>query len=432
MIPLTDYIGSNVFVREVKMSIATTKLQDAFKENEIWDQDVRYFHAMIKYPGWHRAIDIFKFLHKKAIKKLRKDPKLFYVLDASTEGFSTIYGNTPFFDILYFNCEKYRIPPKKVIFFSSNMVDEENLIRFNYENKIEASINVCSFHNFEHMLFGLKDYTQIYGMNLPKIHGYHVDDNDFVNKLADERYLDVLKHSKRFYYGEKYFLSLSRVPRPHRILSAYDLFNSDIFEKGIVSCGPIPGKDKTEHFHQILPENCEITLEQLQKFRKQLPLIADTEDFDTNHAMSLHSHLHWSTLFQVVGETFTEDWHGTSRFWREKTFRAIFHMEPFIIWGQPNANRNLEKYGYKLYETMFDYDYFDSEQDTTKRWHKLLEVIKDSVKYLNSLDKQKQLEWKFKEQEVLRHNYKVMYCNTHTRTVMSDLSLKLKAIIDDA
>ena len=49
MIPLTDYIGSNVFVREVPMSIATTKLQDAFKENVIWDQDVRYFHAMIKY-----------------------------------------------------------------------------------------------------------------------------------------------------------------------------------------------------------------------------------------------------------------------------------------------------------------------------------------------------------------------------------------------
>ena len=60
------------------------------------------------------------------------------------------------------------------------------------------------------------------------------------------------------------------------------------------------------------------------------------------------------------------------------------------------------------------------------------QVIKGRVKYLNSLDKQQHLQWKFKEQEVLRHNYKVMYCNENTRTVMSDLSLKLKAIIDDA
>ena len=432
MIPLTDYIGSNVFVREVPMSIATTKLQDAFKENVIWDQDVRYFHAMIKYPSWTKTTDIFKFLHKKSIKKLRKNPKLFYVLDASTEGFSTIYNNTPFFDILYFNCKKYKIPPKKIIFFSSNMVDEENLIRFNTENKIEESINVCCFHNFEHMLFGLKDYSAIYNMNLPNIRGYDIRHHNLVNKLVNDRYLEALKHSKRFYYGEKYFLSLSRVPRPHRILSAYDLFNSDIFDKGIVSCGPIPKNHPTPHFIQGLPKNHGISLEQLQKFRKQLPLVADTEDFDTNHAMSLHSHLHWSTLFQVVGETFTEDWYGTSRFWSEKTFRAIFHMEPFIIWGQPNANRNLEKYGYKLYDTMFDYDSFDSEQDTVKRWHKLLKVIKGRVKYLNSLDKQQHLQWKFKEQEVLRHNYKVMYCNENTRTVMSDLPLKLKAIIDDA
>ena len=423
MIPFTDYIKPNVYVREVHSSLALEKLQEGFKQNDIWDPDIRCFHALIKYPEWNRQIDLFQFLNKKLIKKLRKNPKFFYLFDASTEGFSTLYGNTPFFDVLYFNCAKYKIPPKKIIFVSSNMVDDENLLRYNHENKLDESINVVCFNNFEQMLFGLKDYT--------KIRNRYTDaDDEVLDKITEKRYLEVLKHTKRFYYGQKYYLSLSRVNRPHRILSAYELFNSSIFDRGIVSHDKFDSKIKIKDILATLPKHCGISELQLLKFSRLLPLIADTEDFKTNHAMNLSSHLHWSTLFQVVGETFTENWLGTSQFWSEKTFRSVYHMQPFVIWGQPNANKNLQKFGYKLYEDTFDYT-FDSEKDTVKRWRMLLKVINDTVKYLNKLSTKEHLDWRFKQREILKHNYKVMYRNEHTRNAMTNMAFKIKEIAND-
>ena len=140
--------------------------------------------------------------------------------------------------------------------------------------------------------------------------------------------------------------------------------------------------------------------------------------------MSLHSHLHWTTLFQVVNETYVEDWNKTSMFWSEKTFRAIYHMQPFIIWGQQNINKNLEKFGYKLYEDTFDYS-FDSEEDTYLRWCKLFEVIKDKVKELDNMSKGAHQEWKFKQRDILKYNFKVMYNNKHTEETMLNLAKKI-------
>tara|TARA_B100001013_G_scaffold275346_1_gene175832 strand:+ start:2856 stop:4160 length:1305 start_codon:yes stop_codon:yes gene_type:complete len=419
---IIDQIKKNIYVREVSMSIASEKLQEAFKEHNIWNDQIRFFHAMIQYPPkWHKESDIFTFLRKKMLKKLRNDRNIFYLLDASTEGFSTIYGSTPFFDILYFNCIKHNISPKKIIFVSSNMVEERNIIRYNMENNIKESIHVACFNNFEQMLFNLKDYTRVD----PEL----VKQKDLLDKFTEDRYRTVVKESTRFYYGRKYFLSLSRVNRPHRMLSTYEIFNSDIFSRGMVSHNKLLEREKVNQMHEALPINCGITEVELEKFIRILPLIVDTEDFKTNHAMSFSSHLHWATLFQVVNETFAENWLNTSRFWSEKTFRAIYHMQPFIIWGQPGANKNLQDYGYKLYDKMFDY-HFDSIKDTTKRWRVLMRVLTDTVKYLDSLNTNKQLEWRFQCQDILKHNYSVMYREEHTKRAMKDLAFKIKAVVD--
>ena len=417
MIPLIEYIKRNVYIRQPGSSLASQKFLEAFNRNNCFDPKIILLHALIKYPRWHKEISLFPYLNRKMFKQLRKNPKVFFMLDASTEGFSTIYGNTPFFDILYYNCKKFHVPPEKMIFISSNMVEEQNLIRYNTEHGIDRSINVACFNNFEQMLFNMKKET------LPQ---YDIAFNPVaLDKLVEARYLEVLRDTKRFYYGEKYFLSLSRVNRPHRILSAYELFNSKIFDKGIVSHNKI--KSTSENLYALcstLPANCGITPNDLARFSKYLPLVADTNDFETNHAMALNSHLNNATLFQVVGETFADDCWGTSRFWSEKTFRSIFHMQPFIVWGQPNANKNLQDYGYKLYDKMFNYS-FDTEKDTYKRWTMILNVINDTVKHLNKMSKAEHLEWLFQQQDVLKHNYKVMYRENHTKEVFKKLAFKI-------
>ncbi len=415
MIPANYYIKPNVYVRQVETSLALVKLLHAFKENDIYDPTITIFHVLIKYPQWRAGVDIFQYLRKKNLKQLRNDPKSFFFFDASTEGFSTLY-DLPFFDILYNNCKKHNISPKKIIFVSSNMLDTKNIKKYNKKHNETESINVACFNNFEKMLFGLKNVNNRYELDTTRTD---------VDTLIDERYTEVRKHSKRFYYGEKYYLSLSRVNRPHRTMSAYELFHSGIFEKGVVSHNAFEGGLlKAHNLKKTFPAGFNITKEQIEKFYKELPLIADTEDFTTNHAMSLHSHLHWTTLFQVVNETYVEDWNKTSMFWSEKTFRAIYHMQPFIIWGQQNINKNLEKFGYKLYEDTFDYS-FDSEEDTYLRWCKLFEVIKDKVKELDNMSKGAHQEWKFKQRDILKYNFKVMYNNKHTEETMLNLAKKI-------
>ena len=402
-------------MREVPISLAAVKLVQAFRENGIFNSNIKCIHGLIKYPRWTKNTDLLGHLKKQGIKELRNDPKTFFFLDASTEGFSPIYDH-PFFDVLYNNCKKFNINPKKMIFISSNMRDKKNLKTYNRDHHITESINVACFNNFEQMLFGLKGVDKQYSL-----------DKD-ANTMAEDRYTEARKQSKRFYYGEKYYLSLSRVNRPHRTVSAYELFMSDIFEKGIVSHNAFEGGYAEAHnLKKILPTGFHITNSQIEDFYKILPLIADTEDFTTNHAMSLHSHLHWTTLFQVVNETYAEDWRRTSMFWSEKTFRAIFHMQPFIIWGQPNINKNLQKFGYKLYEDTFDYS-FDNEQDTYLRWCKLFKVIKETVKELDSMDKKLHQEWKFKQRDILKYNFTVMYNNIHTKKAMSKLAKTIQKL----
>lgn len=415
MIPVTDYIKRNVYVRKVESSLASQKFLQAFRDLNIDDPKMCIFHVLIKYPRWEKDINLFRFLRKKNLKQLRKDPKTFFLFDASTEGFSTIYGNTPFFDVLYHSCKVNNVSPKKVILVTSNMVEENNLARYNYSHSIEESIHAVSFHNFEHMLFNLKIET----LPIPNLSEAELDTS--IEKI----YLQAVKNRKRFYYGEKHFLSLSRVNRPHRTLSAYEIFNSKLFTNCIMSHDKIKNPDHyCNETEAIRGSEGKLSARALGKFNRHLPLIADTEDFKTNHAMSLSSHLHWSTLFQVVGETLVEDWDNTSRFWSEKTFRSIFHMQPFLIWGQPNANKNLQDYGYKLYDKMFDYS-FDTERNTYKRWIMLKGEIESAVARLNNMNKDEQLLWCFQQQDVLKHNYKIMYREEYTTEVFQKLAFTL-------
>ena len=415
MIPVTDYIKRNVYVRKVQSSLASQKFLQAFKDLNLDESNLCLFHVLIKYPQWEKDVDLFQFIRKKNVKQLRKDPKTFFLFDASTEGFSTIYGNTPFYDVLYHNCRVHNISPKKVILITSNMVENKNLIRYNTYHSIKESIHVASFHNFEHMLFNLKvDTLPVSGLAEAEL-----------DTRIEKVYLNAVKNRKRYYYGEKHFLSLSRVNRPHRTLSAFEIFNSNLYQNCILSHDRIK---KPEHYCQetelIRGSKGKLSFRALKKFNRHLPLIADTNDFKTNHAMSLSSHRHWSTLFQVIGETLAEDWDNTSRFWSEKTFRSIFHMQPFLIWGQPNANKNLEDYGYKLYDKMFDYS-FDSESNTYKRWTMIKGEIESAVARLNKMTGEDKLLWCFQQQDVLKHNYKIMYREEYTKEVFQKLAFTL-------
>lgn len=403
---IKGFLTLNDYVSSPMSTLTGQKLGQTFYESKFEHDDLTILQVLIKYPKWEPEIPLFKYIRWQHLKQLKKDPKTFFIFDASTEGFSTIHVE-PFFDLLYFNCKENKVDPEKVIFISSNMLDEQNIIRYNIERNIKKSIKVMTFNNFETMLFGVVGADQL------------INKNDDIDAQAEKRLIESKTDTKRLFRG-KIFLSLSRVNRHHRTLSAYQLFNSKFFFDGLVSHGKFHKNTHWEQYTSDMPGD--MTPKELKTFNKNvLPLTIDTEDFETNHAMFLNTHLHSQTLFQIVNETFTENWRGTSLFWSEKTFRSIFHMQPFIVFGQKGANKRLKDYGYKLFENLFDYS-FDDEADTYKRWRMIFLQVEKLVEKLKTMSLEKQTRWKFQEREVLLHNYKTMLLESHTKQQFKDLS----------
>ena len=410
---IQDSIAKNDYVARPHTTQSIEKLKEAISAGKHKLIDASAIHCLIQYPDWHTDLNLFRFVKPKALKQLKNDPKCFFLFDTSTEGFSTIH-DVPYFDVLYYSCEQAGVDPEKVIFFSSNMYDESNIVRFNMEHNKQKSIKVVTFNNFESMLFGIAGAESIGDSVRQQIDGETCD--QYVERRMKQEKQEVAQR-----YKGKIFLSLSRVNRPHRTLSAYEIFHSDLYYHGLVS-HDLFKKKTLKHWHSYqMPTGCNISGSDIKKWQKNvLPLTIDTDDFITNHAMSLSSYLHQQTLFQIVNETFAENWQGTSLFWSEKTFRSIYHLQPFLIFGQRHANLKLQDYGYKIFDNNFDYS-FDEEHDTYKRWSKLREEVEKHVNRISALPITKQIDWRWRQADLLAHNLKNMVDENHTKSQMTGL-----------
>jgi len=80
------------------------------------------------------------------------------------------------------------------------------------------------------------------------------------------------------------------------------------------------------------------------------------------------------SFMMLVGETSLEIPYIT-----EKTYRCMYLKQPFIAYGSKNQNKELIKYGFKLYDEIFDYS-FDTIDDAFERYQTLLETNIDKLK----------------------------------------------------
>lgn len=366
-------INKNPYIKECASS-AFTVLFNSCKP----DNNINFIHGLLQYAEFSKDTDIFQYV--KNLKDLKRDDT-YFVFDASTEGYSPF--RYPFFDVLYYNCKKYKIDPRKVIYVSANMYDDKNIKKYNESHGIKDSIIVFCFLSFRKMVRDLLE-------------------NQKTNSLDAGTYFRKWKKQNTDLFQDKYFLSLSRVNRLYRTYGIYELHNSDIFSKGLISHNRI-GKSEIRNFCKEF----ELEKESGEDFRQKLPFIADTRDFETNHALSLGSHLHSQTLFQIVNETEVFDYDKTSLFYSEKTFKPIAHMQPFLIWGQPECNIKLKDYGFVLYDELFDYA-FDSIEDPIKRYKYLKETVIDAVQQLKKKSRKEQLDWRWQCKKKLVHNFRVL------------------------
>ena len=335
-------------------------------------------------PQYTSTTDIFCYLTTEQLVNLQHDVNTFFIFDSSMEGFIP----TVFFELLYYNCEKYNIHPNKIIFVTGNTASNSILIDFNTAHNINTSIHIFSYLTWKHFI-------------VPQLITICSEQN--LDITSSEHMLTYNINKVKNKYTDKYFLSLSMRPREHRNILQFLLSTDKLFNNHTIISQSILDTE-LQKYMEIYNITDKHTIKQ---WSKTLPIIADDINIEMHHATELHADLLQSTLFQIVGETWA-DYDMAELFYSEKTFRAIACMQPFIIFGQQFCNIQLTQFGFKLFPDMFDYS-FDSEPDTAKRVKMIHTEICRVVKLLNTMNREQQIEWRFQNADILCHNYNLLF-----------------------
>lgn len=344
-------------------------------------ENISYFSLLLGYGAMPTpTTDLFEFFDSLDLNELRNNKNTILVFDCTFEG-------NPVWDLLLvksfeYSCIKYQINPSKIFLFTGNLKPLEHTTDINV---IPIFILHTSFQNINHI--GLKD-------------AYAQCDQIFHHKIV---------------------LSLSRRPRPHRVLAHFMLANSEIFNDCLISqsqstvdnCDMFGGNISSDDLTKM-----GLTFEDWEYFKNSLPFIADGQDFEINEPFNRLSKLHFGTLFSIVNETLATNQNETSLFYSEKFLKPIINFQPMLIYGQHNINKKLSILGFKTYETYFNLD-FDDEPDDILRYKKLLVSATDTVRYLKSLSRDRQIEWRFQQNELLEFNFHNALNMPHVITQMS-------------
>ena len=343
------------------------------------DCKINYIKILLKYPvPSYDRVDLFQFIDKESLDQLRNE-KTVLIFDSVFEGFSPDIA--PIATALYNSCITHNIDPKKTFYFTGNLIDNS------------AEINIIP-------IFALDNY--------------HDWKNTLISDLEEAR-------SKCCENYEKIILSLSRRNRPHRVLAHCMLFNSPLIEHSIVSQDVFNYKINDHDLKKM-----EVTDLQFKNFKNNLPLIADANQFDVNDPFNALPELHSKTAFSIVNETLADNYNNTTLFFSEKFLKPIINFQPMLIYGHTGINRKLGLLGFKSYESYFNLN-FDDESDDIIRYKKLLKSASDAVDLLKNLSKEKQIEWRFNNIELLKYNYEVFLENKHLKEQM----LNFKKLLND-
>lgn len=387
---IQENLKDNPYIRnDVATTQFTILIEETMQEHEVLKnlQQYEYIHGFIRYPNWTKDADLFGNIDQENLTRLQNS-EIFFVLDASVEGYSPIY-QVPFFDILHHNCDKYNVSPEQIIFVSANLLDEKNYLE--YSKTRDRFIKIFTFNFFEKVAEAPFEWKKLIE------NGIDIFPNVCMRKVKE----DVNNSFK-----DKYFSSLSRLNRFQRSVATFLLCNHPIREKALISHNKL-AIEKPEIWMQVAGLQ-DYSLETLNTWLSSLPLVVDHANFEKNWAIeTTYAHIHHQTLFQVVNETYQSSFNGTSLFYSEKTFRPMICMQPFIIYGQPGCNKYLKNLGYKTYEDWFDLS-FDDEPNDTIRYKLILENVSKLCERLDTMSRSEQIDWRFKVEDVLIHNFSIL------------------------
>lgn len=331
---------------------------------------IHYIKLLLKYPVQsYENVDLFQYIDYESLSQL-KNHQTVLVFDSVFEGYSPQV--VPIAKALYNSCVIHGVNPKKIFYFTGNLIDNS------------AEINIIPIFILDN----------------------HYDwRNTLINSLEKAKLICFKNYKKAI-------LSLSRRNRSHRVQAHCMLFNSPLVEHSIISQDVFEGKIQDTYLKKM-----DVTELQYENFKNNLPLIADLNQFHVNTPFDALTTLHSQTAFSIVNETLADNSNNTTLFFSEKFLKPIINFQPMLIYGHQGINKQLSLLGFKSYESYFNLD-FDDEPDDIIRYKKLLESAEAAVDLLNTMSRKKQIEWRFNNVELLEYNYRVFLENKHRKEQM--------------
>ena len=197
------------------------------------------------------------------------------------------------------------------------------------------------------------------------------------------------------YKPNKLFVSYNRTLRQHKLLLLASLIKHNLLDSGIYSCGSI---DHLKYLYDIFPDQFDNhVIDQLKKIE-----LTSSDNEINNREIN---NITWAfterdlenSFLSLVTETLTE-----GIFITEKTFKPIAAGHPFIILSGAGHLSELKKLGYKTFEDFWDESY-DLEFDVITKIKKII----NTLKFLNSLSKEKLLDLRSSMISILEYNQSV-------------------------
>jgi hypothetical protein len=222
-------------------------------------------------------------------------------------------------------------------------------------------------------------------------------------RFAGNKSLDYIIDEKK-----KTFLMFNRRwgSQTQRVLMLAYLYKNNLLDEFNISFSKTEidnGGTYTDHarkfFGRLTTENI-ITDEDLEEIESRLPLILDSNDFTQNlmfDELDTTKHFYDESLVNLISETnfFTNIVHLT-----EKSYKPIMYKQPFIMLGAKGSLTALRKQGFKTFEEYWDESY-DDEADDTKRFFKVLDLIKE----ISSWSAERKLEFSALVKNTVDFNY---------------------------
>lgn len=265
--------------------------------------------------------------------------------------------------------DRFSLKPDQVIVESANYKLEEVIKK--WETKYNKK---CRFS---------------YGINNQFEEAFWFTKNMYKQSVWDreEHYKNFHKflNYRRYHNATKHFMCLARRFSAERAAIFHKIYHTPILRENCMYSLLNPyGIDYLGTEHEVkllhLSETYENTiLEWFKKYFNYKDGFAwDRTDQYVNWAGVLPEDLHRDSFVNIVIETHQRSKDDGEIFLSEKTFRAIYTAQPFVIFGNPGTLKLLKKLGYKTFDDCWDESY-DEPGPMEERLNKLFNTMESIV-----------------------------------------------------